>query len=176
MLHALKHQNPTPPPLPVETPGARAVRVPVLGTAAYRSAERILIARAADVSLTGAFVATRCPDPVGTRAVLRLELEGTHVELPVSVVRISFLSNVHGQGAGMGLAFELLDGAQRSFVRHYVETIQRWGCGEDAVLELDADEGVGIELEDDAKYEAETPALPLAYDGDFSLTPFCPVL
>lgn len=176
MLQALKRTKPSPPPLPLEPPGARALRVPVLGTAAYRSEERILIARAADVSLTGAFVATHCPDPVGTRAVLRLELEGAHVELPVNVVRVSFLSDVHGHGAGMGLAFALLDREQRSFVRRYVETMQRWGCGEDAVLELDADECMGIELEDDAGYGAETHSLPLEHDRDFSLGPFCPVL
>ncbi|MFZ9888007.1 MAG: PilZ domain-containing protein [Myxococcota bacterium] len=172
MLLALKRSSPTPPPLPFESPGTRALRVPVLGTAAYRSEQRILIARAADVSLTGAFVATRCPDPVGTRAVLRLELEGEHVEMPVRVVRVSFLSNVNGHGAGMGLCFEALDRKQHAFLRHYVDTLQRWDCGGDAVLEVDEEDTLGIETAD----EADQPLLPIDADGDSLNDLFGPIL
>lgn len=105
--------------------GRASPRVRVRGTAAYLSSERILIARAADVSLTGAFVATRCPDPVGTRAALRLERGGEHIVAEVEVVRVSFLSQPDGRGAGMGLRFLELSKEHRKFLARYVANAQR---------------------------------------------------
>lgn len=105
--------------------GRASPRVRVSGTAAYLSSERILIARAADVSLSGAFVATRCPDPVGTRAALRLERGGEHVVADVEVVRVSFLSQPDGRGAGMGLRFVGLTREHRKFLARYVANAQR---------------------------------------------------
>jgi hypothetical protein len=105
--------------------GRASPRVRVRGTAAYLSSERIVIARAADVSLSGAFVATRCPDPVGTRAALRLERAKEHVVADVEVVRVSFLSQPDGTGAGMGLRFVGLSRAHRKFLARYVAGEQR---------------------------------------------------
>lgn len=105
--------------------GRASPRVRVSGTAAYLSRERILIARAADVSLTGAFVATRCPDPVGTRAALRLERGGEHIVAEVEVVRVSFLSQPDGRGAGMGLRFLELSKEHRRFLARYVANAPR---------------------------------------------------
>lgn len=105
--------------------GRASPRVRVSGTAAYLSSERILIARAADVSLSGAFVATRCPDPVGTRAALRLEHGGQHIVAEVEVVRVSFLSQPDGRGAGMGLRFLELSKEHRKFLARYVAVAQR---------------------------------------------------
>ena len=47
-------------------------RAVVRGSACYLSEQRIVIARAGDVSLTGMFVQTTDPDPVGTLAQVRL--------------------------------------------------------------------------------------------------------
>lgn len=105
--------------------GRASPRVRISGTAAYLSSQRILIARAADVSLTGAFVETRCPDPVGTRAALRLERGGEHVVATVEVVRVSFLSQPDGRGAGMGLRFVGLTREHRKFLARYVANAQR---------------------------------------------------
>jgi hypothetical protein len=105
--------------------GRATPRVRVRGTAAYLSSERIIIARAADVSLTGAFVSTRCPDPIGTRAALRLERAKEHVVAEVEVVRVSFLSQPDGTGAGMGLRFVGLTKAHRKFLARYVAGEQR---------------------------------------------------
>lgn len=105
--------------------GRSSPRVRIGGTAAYLSSERILIARAADISLTGAFVATRCPDPVGTRAALRLERAGEHIVADVEVVRVSFLSQPDGTGAGMGLRFGDLSREHRKFLARYVANAQR---------------------------------------------------
>ncbi len=105
--------------------GRASPRVRIAGTAAYLSSNRILIARAADVSLTGAFVATRCPDPIGTKAALRLERGGEHVVADVEVVRVSFLSQPDGRGAGMGLRFLSLTKEHRKFLARYVANAQR---------------------------------------------------
>jgi c-di-GMP-binding flagellar brake protein YcgR len=95
-------------------------RVSVVGTAAYLSNERIVIARSADVSLTGAFVTTHNPDPVGTRAALRLERNKEFIVAQVEVVRINFCSAPDGSGVGMGLVFKDLTRAQRRFLARYV--------------------------------------------------------
>jgi hypothetical protein len=95
-------------------------RVHVVGTAAYLSNARIVIARSADVSLTGAFVTTNYPDPVGTRAALRLERNKEFIVAQVEVVRVSFCSAPDGTGIGMGLVFKDLTRAQRRFLARYV--------------------------------------------------------
>lgn len=101
--------------------GARSTpRAKVNGTAAYLSAERILIARSADVSLSGAFVATRNPDAIGTRAALRLEHDGKGMVADVEVVRVSFVTQPDGSGMGMGMRFCDLDREQRRFLAAYV--------------------------------------------------------
>jgi c-di-GMP-binding flagellar brake protein YcgR len=100
-------------------------RVRMAETAAYLSNERILIARAADISLTGAFVQTHLPDPVGTRAALRLERGGEHIVAEVEVVRVSFCSQPDGTGAGMGLRFIELSRGHRKFLASYVANAQR---------------------------------------------------
>ena len=64
---------------------------------AYLSKHRVLIARAGDLSASGAFLHTRFPDPIGTRA--SLDFDG--VSLSVEVVRVCF----DGHNAGMGVAF-----------------------------------------------------------------------
>jgi c-di-GMP-binding flagellar brake protein YcgR len=90
-----------------------------------RTRTKCAVERAADVSLTGAFVATRCPDPVGTRAALRLERGGEHIVAEVEVVRVSFLSQPDGRGAGMGLRFLELSKEHRKFLARYVANAQR---------------------------------------------------
>ena len=95
-------------------------RVLIVGTAAYLSNERILIARSADISLTGAFVTTCNPDPVGTRAALRLERNKEFITASVEVVRVSYCSLPDGTGMGMGLIFTDLTSAQRRFLARYV--------------------------------------------------------
>jgi uncharacterized protein (TIGR02266 family) len=97
-----------------------APRAEVQGSMAYLSDSRIVIARSADVSMTGAFVATRVPDAVGTGATLRLQLGATTMMLEAEVVRVSFATDPQGRGAGMGLKFVDLDRAQRRFLAKYV--------------------------------------------------------
>lgn len=105
--------------------GRASPRVRIAGTAAYLSHERIVIARAADVSLTGAFVATSNPDPIGTRAALRLERAGEHIVAEVEIVRVSFCSQPDGTGLGMGMRFSSLSAAHRKFLARYVANAQR---------------------------------------------------
>lgn len=95
-------------------------RVPVADSAAYLSQSRIVIARSADVSMSGAFVGTDLPDPVGTEAFLRLEKAGKPMTFAVKVCRVSFLSAPNGQGRGMGLSFVDLSKEQRRFLASYV--------------------------------------------------------
>jgi hypothetical protein len=64
---------------------------------AYLSQHRVLIARAGDLSASGAFLHTQYPDPVGTRA--SLDFDG--VSLAVEVVRVCF----DARRPGMGVAF-----------------------------------------------------------------------
>jgi hypothetical protein len=105
--------------------GRASLRVRIVGTAAYLSKQRIVIARAADVSLTGAFVATRNPDPLGTRAALRLQRGGEHIVAKVQVVRVSFCSLPDGTGAGVGMRFTKLTPAHRKFLARSVANAQR---------------------------------------------------
>ena len=72
-------------------------RIP-LAHAAYLSAHRVLIAKAGDLSASGAFLHTTFPDPIGTRASVAFD-DDTSVE--VEVVRVSF----DGAMSGMGVAF-----------------------------------------------------------------------
>lgn len=97
-----------------------APRAPVAGGAAYLSSERVLVSKAADVSMSGLFVCTSNPDPVGTQACVRFEHERKSVELEAEVVRVSFVSNGDGNGRGMGLRFVDLDGVQKRFLAEYV--------------------------------------------------------
>lgn len=71
---------------------------------AYISPNRFVVIDAGDISATGAFVPTRYPDPVGTRAHLRLPIAGGHVDVEAEVVRVSFLS-APGVAPGMGVRF-----------------------------------------------------------------------
>lgn len=80
-------------------------RTPLAGSAAYLSPHRVLIARVGDLSASGAFLATKFPDPVGTRATLEIDVDGGRVALDVEVVRVSFFGGPRGDGAGMGVAF-----------------------------------------------------------------------
>lgn len=100
-------------------------RVKVADSACYLSQTRILIARSADVSMTGAFVATTCPDPVGTRAALRLERNKEYIVADVEVCRVSFCSLPGGGGVGMGLRFVDLTKEQRRFLARYVAACHR---------------------------------------------------
>ena len=95
-------------------------RVRVAGSACYLSDHRILIARSADISRSGAFVSTLQPDPLGTKAALRLVLGGSTMVAHVEVCRVSFLSGPDGQGAGMGLKFVDLDKKQKRFLARYI--------------------------------------------------------
>jgi hypothetical protein len=100
-------------------------RVGLNGTAAYLSEERIVIAREADVSLSGAFVQTHNPDPIGTLAHLRLERGGEHAVVEVEIVRVSYASNPDGTGAGMGMRFTCMTSHHRRFLAKYVANAQR---------------------------------------------------
>jgi len=95
-------------------------RVEVKDSAAYLSDSRIVIARCADVSMSGAFVGTDLPDPVGTQAFLRLERNGRPMTFEAEVRRVSFLSAPNGRGRGMGLSFKGLSDAQRRFLAEYI--------------------------------------------------------
>jgi len=97
-----------------------APRVRFGESACYLSDNRIVIARAGDVSMTGAFIETDVPDPKGTRAVLRLEHAGELVVVDAEVRRVSFLSSPGGNGRGMGLAFVDLTPEKRRFLARYV--------------------------------------------------------
>lgn len=110
---------------PSAVSGRADPRVALAGTAAYLSAERICIARAANVSLSGVFVETHNPDPVGTRAHMRLERGAEHVVVDVEVVRVSFCSSSDGRGAGMGMRFVELSKEHRRFLARYVANAQR---------------------------------------------------
>lgn len=107
---------------PIQRRGQPRVRVE--GSACYLSSSRILIARVADVSLTGAFVATNQPDPIGTVAALRLERNKEYIVAEVTVCRVNFASLPDGTGVGMGLAFGELTPAQRRFLARYVAACQ----------------------------------------------------
>lgn len=115
-IDVVKEALPPPPRLVCRA----APRVKVRGTAAYLSDQRIVIVRSANVSLTGAFVATSNPDPVGTRAALWLEYEKKSLVAEVEVVRVSLVSGPDGRGLGMGLRFMGLTRAQRRFLAAYV--------------------------------------------------------
>jgi hypothetical protein len=110
---------------PSAVSGRADPRVPIAGTAAYLSAERICIARAANVSLSGCFVETHNPDPIGTVAHMRLERGKEHVVVNVEVVRVSFCSTPDGRGAGMGMRFVDLSKEHRRFLARYVANAQR---------------------------------------------------
>lgn len=97
-----------------------APRARVEGGAAYLSARRVLISRDADISMTGVFLSTANPDPVGTQASVRFEHEQKSVEFDAEVVRISFASDLEGRGRGMGLRFLDLGSEQRKFLAEYV--------------------------------------------------------
>lgn len=102
-------------------PAARATpRARFVGNAAYLSDARLIVVRASDVSLSGAFVATALPDPVGTLATLCLEHEGQSLLLDAEVVRLSFVSSPDGFGRGMGLRFVAPNPAQKRFLARYV--------------------------------------------------------
>jgi len=100
-------------------------RVRMHGTAAYLSGERIVIARAADVSMSGAFVQTHNPDPIGTQAHIRLERAGEHIVVDVEVVRVSYCSQPDGTGVGMGMRFVNLTKGHKRFLARYVANAQR---------------------------------------------------
>lgn len=95
-------------------------RARVAGGAAYLSPQRVLISREADISMTGVFVATANPDPVGTQASVRFEHEQKSIEFDAEVVRVSFASGTDGRGRGMGLRFVDLGPEQRKFLAEYV--------------------------------------------------------
>ncbi len=98
-------------------------RVQVKEAACYLSAHRIVIARAADVSLTGMFVQTLDPDPIGTRAHVRLVQGTREIVIAAEVTRVSFLSGPADR-PGMGLRFcELKKGARR-FLAQYIAHAQ----------------------------------------------------
>lgn len=93
-------------------------RIPLRGTAAYLSASRLLIARVGNLCGGGAFLVTRNPDPLGTKATLELELDGSPLSLHVEVVRVSFLGGSTGAEAGMGVQFL---GAPRALRRRLMD-------------------------------------------------------
>lgn len=80
-------------------------RRPLPESAAYLSSHRILIARLGDLSVSGAFLHTQFPDPVGTHATLELEVDGARACLEGEVVRVSFDGGVDGARCGMGVSF-----------------------------------------------------------------------
>lgn len=80
-------------------------RRPLPESAAYLSGHRILIARVGDLSVSGAFLHTQYPDPVGTRATLDLDIDGQRACLDVEVVRVSFDRGVDGVRCGMAVSF-----------------------------------------------------------------------
>lgn len=95
-------------------------RARVEGGAAYLSSQRVLISREADISMTGVFVATTNPDPVGTQASVRFEHDQESIEFDAEVVRVSFVSDLQGRGRGMGLRFLDMGSEQRRFLAEYV--------------------------------------------------------
>jgi hypothetical protein len=102
------------------TQARTAPRVRFNESACYLSDARIVIARAGDVSMSGAFIETDHPDPQGTRAVVRLEHGGELVVIDAEVRRVSFLSTPGGNGRGMGLSFSGLTPEKRRFLARYV--------------------------------------------------------
>ena len=80
-------------------------RRPLPDAAAYLSGHRILIARLGDLSVSGAFLHTQFPDPVGTQATLDVEIDGERACLDVEVVRVSFDRGADGARCGMGVSF-----------------------------------------------------------------------
>jgi hypothetical protein len=97
-----------------------APRVRFDESACYLSDNRIVIARAGDISMSGAFIETDHPDPKGTHAVVRLEHGGERVVIDAEVCRVSFLATPGGNGRGMGLSFHALTPEKRRFLARYV--------------------------------------------------------
>lgn len=80
----------------------------------YESGTRVAVAEALDLSLRGTFFRTRLPDPVGTRASLRIALSDLDkmIRVDVEVVRTSL--------DGMGLAFRSMGDDDRALLAAFL--------------------------------------------------------
>ena len=69
----------------------RALRRTIFDTVQYTEvqSESTGKARISDLSLTGCYIDTVNPLPVGTNIRLRLKLRGTSIEVPAAVARVS---------------------------------------------------------------------------------------
>jgi len=71
-------------------------------------------ARISDISLTGCYVDTLNPLPVGTKIRLRLKRQSAHIEVFARVARVE-------PNMGMGVHFEDLTPEQQAFLRQWLE-------------------------------------------------------
>jgi hypothetical protein len=72
-------------------------------------------ARISDLSLTGCYIDTINPLPLGTKLRVRLKLRGTSIEVPATVARVE-------PNMGMGVAFGELTADQ-------IALIEKWLAG-----------------------------------------------
>jgi hypothetical protein len=70
-------------------------------------------ARICDLSLTGCYIDTVNPLPVGTRIRVRLKLRGTSIEVPATVARVE-------PNMGMGVAFGELTADQTALIEKWL--------------------------------------------------------
>ena len=70
-------------------------------------------ARISDLSLTGCYIDTINPLPVGTNLRVRLRLRGTSIEVPATVARVEL-------NMGMGVAFGALTADQAALIEKWL--------------------------------------------------------
>jgi hypothetical protein len=92
----------------------RYPRLPLPLEATYESAERITVAARFDLSLRGIFVASKAPDPAGTRCVVRLDLPGRTALVRVDGVVVRSDSN------GMAIRFTALREDERRAIAAFL--------------------------------------------------------
>ncbi len=106
---------------------AQFFRVPVYIPVDYDGREMLLACRLTNLSVNGAFIATRKPLPLGTKIDLRFQLPGERALLSVaSTVRWSRGSPqkdrpVAGVAIGMGLEFDKLTRGQRKAIFEFIK-------------------------------------------------------
>ncbi len=98
---------------------ARAARTPLPPEVSYVSDNRVMLTQVGNISLSGAFVASKTPDPIGTCGTLAFRIDGQSYGVPVIVTRVSFWSGPDQSQAGMGLSFI-------SPPRHVRKAIRAW--------------------------------------------------
>lgn len=84
----------------------------------YLSENRVVMAQA-DLSVTGLFIETSDPDPIGTVAHIHLAHDGDERLVTCRVVRVNFLSG-HRSRPGMGLVFHDLEDGDKEYIKAYV--------------------------------------------------------